>query len=217
MLNTANEKYSQHLLIRADRANESFIRFVSTLRPNSHVLKLYQSVLTDIHVDMRKEIGAQILVLREQLHEKNKQIEHVEDLLVSCGGHMSRYSKILARYEKEAHELQMRIEMMETGNRTEIKPKLEYVISLIDNVVLHMSDAPVEVKIKLIGSIFDEKIEFDGEKYRTEKLNKVVELIYNETNMLRENMEQKKEAENSTSLVCAQNRTRTCTPRSTRT
>ena len=97
--------------------------------------------------------------------------------------------------------------MMETGNRTEIKPKLDYVISLIDNVVLHMSDAPVEVKIKLIGSIFDEKIEFDGEKYRTEKLNKVVELIYNETNMLRGNMEQKKEAENSTSLVGAQNRT----------
>ena len=75
---------------------------------------------------------------------------------------MSRYVKILERYEKEARELEMRIEMMETGNRTEIKPKLDYVISLIGNLDMHIKDAPLEVKMKLIGSIFEEKIEFDG-------------------------------------------------------
>ena len=49
---------------------------------------------------------------------------------------------------------------------------------------MYVRDAPVEVKIKLIGSIFDEKIEFDGNSYRTNSFNKALELIYEQTNEL---------------------------------
>ena len=48
-------------------------------------------------------------------------------------------------------------------------------------------DAPVKVKIKLLGSIFPEKIEFDGKNYRTNGYNKVLDLIFRETNKLRGN------------------------------
>ena len=46
-------------------------------------------------------------------------------------------------------------------------------------------DAPVKVKIKLLGSIFPEKIEFDGKNYRTNGYNKVLDLIYKQTKKLR--------------------------------
>jgi SAM-dependent methyltransferase len=42
----------------------------------------------------------------------------------------------------------------------------------------------VEHKIQLLGSIFLEKIEFDGEKYRTNSCNKVLEWIFQNTNEL---------------------------------
>ena len=48
-------------------------------------------------------------------------------------------------------------------------------------------DAPIKVKIKLLGSMFPEKIEFDGKNYRTKAYNKVLELIFRETNKLRGN------------------------------
>ena len=48
-------------------------------------------------------------------------------------------------------------------------------------------DAPVKVKIKLLGSMFPEKIEFDGKNYRTNAYNKVLDLIFRETNKLRGN------------------------------
>ena len=48
-------------------------------------------------------------------------------------------------------------------------------------------DAPVKVKIKLLGSMFPEKIEFDGKNYRTNAYNKVLDLIFWETNKLRGN------------------------------
>lgn len=50
-----------------------------------------------------------------------------------------------------------------------------------------MKEAYVEVKIKLIGSMFSEKIEFDGKNYRTKNYNKVLDLIYQQTNELRGN------------------------------
>ena len=50
----------------------------------------------------------------------------------------------------------------------------------------YIIDAPVETKIKLISSMFPEKIKFDGEKYRTNSYNQVLDLIYQETKQLRE-------------------------------
>ncbi len=58
-------------------------------------------------------------------------------------------------------------------------------MSLINNIDKFILDAPVETKIKLISSMFPEKIEFDGEKYRTNSYNKVLDLIFQQTNELR--------------------------------
>ena len=59
-----------------------------------------------------------------------------------------------------------------------------YAISLIDNMDSFILDAPVALKIKLLGSMFPEKIEFDGKKYRTKNHNKVLDFIYQQTNEL---------------------------------
>ena len=75
---------------------------------------------------------------------------------------------------------------MKNPNRSLIEPKLSYSISLLDNMEGFFRDAPVKVKIKLLGSIFPKKIEFDGNNYRTNGYNKVLDLIYQQTKELRE-------------------------------
>ena len=75
--------------------------------------------------------------------------------------------------------------MLLNPNSSNIKPKMKYSISLINNIDTFFQDAPVEVKIKLLSSIFPEKIEFDGKKYRTNSYNKVLDLIYQQTKQLR--------------------------------
>ena len=122
-----------------------------------------------------------------------------------------RYTRILSRYETEAQEMEFRVEVLEIGNRTNLKPKLRYAISLINNMVMYVKDAPVEVKIKLIGSIFPEKIVFDGESYRTKNINRVLDLIYQQTNELRGKKIRKKELQNESSLVGTRSRGRTGT------
>lgn len=51
-------------------------------------------------------------------------------------------------------------------------------------MAIFLGEAPVELRIKLLGSIFSEKIEFDGTNYRTKKYNKVLDYIYLQINDL---------------------------------
>ena len=142
-------------------------------------------MLLDVHNDAKREVKSEIKSIKSQIAAKRKQIEEVEDLMITDRTNAERYSRILKRYENEVCELDFRVEMMQTPNETLLKPKLHYVISLIDNAVMYIRDAPVEVKIKLIGSMFPEKLVFDGKSYRTKKLNRVLDVIYQQTKELR--------------------------------
>lgn len=62
---------------------------------------------------------------------------------------------------------------------------------------------------KLIGSIFDDKIEFDGKSYRTNSYNKVLELIYEQTNELRGVGKRKEDSQNENPQFSTRTRDRT--------
>ena len=117
-----------------------------------------------------------------------------------------RYSRILKRYENEVRELDFRVEILQTPNETLLKQKLHYAILLINNAVMYIRDAPVDVKMKLIGSMFPEKLSFDGKIYRTKKMNRVLDLIYQQTRELRGYKKRNKTNENSSVLFSAPNR-----------
>ena len=59
------------------------------------------------------------------------------------------------------------------------------------NIISHTFSTPIstiyplEVKIRLIGLIFPEKLSFDGKTYRTKNMNRVLDLIYQQTRELR--------------------------------
>ena len=131
--------------------------------------------------------------MKKEVAAKQSQIEEVEDLLIMDKNHSDRYNRILERYEKEVSELQTRISALELTKRGNIEPKLSYAMLLINNIDKYIRDAPLETKIKLIGSIFEDKIEFDGEKYRTNSYNKVLDLIFQQTNELRGGKKEKGE------------------------
>ncbi len=202
---------AKHMRVRAEDANEAFARYVSCLKPNEAVLRLYEAILLDVQGGAKREIRSEIECIQKQLNDKRKQIEDAEDLMITDRTHSERYTRILERYEKEAQELETRITLLETGNRGNIEPKLDYAISLINNLDKYIRDAPIEVKLKLIGSIFDGKIEFDGKSYRTNSYNKVLELIYEQTNELRGKGNRKEDSRSENPQFSTRSRDRTGT------
>ena len=105
----------------------------------------------------------------------------------------------------------MRIEILETRNRTHIKPKLNYVISLINNMVMYLKDSPLEVKFKLIGLMFPQKLEFDGKQYRTNSINRLLDMSGLNISDLTSDKKEIGNPESESSQFCTRSRSRTGT------
>jgi site-specific DNA recombinase len=54
------------------------------------------------------------------------------------------------------------------------------ILSIVSRLGHYFEDAAFDIKRKIIGSIFPEKLTFDGEKYRTTEINEVISLLTND-------------------------------------
>ena len=122
-----------------------------------------------------------------------REVKETEELLISvddklCRGTINErtHARISERYTQIIEELQQQIAILSEGGK-EVRDKIDYSVNLINNLTKIMMDAPVKVKCKLIGSMFYDKIEYDGKNYRTKNYNQVLDLIFQETNKLRGN------------------------------
>ena len=176
---------SKHIRVRAERVNDTFAHYLSVLKPYDTVLDLYKEILNDIRKEDRVEQIRRTERLKNELNTVIKRMDSVQDKYIDGELDKLSYNRLMERYSNEAESLQERIALVETPNNVKVEPKLGYAISLISNIDRFILDAPVSLKIKLLGSMFPQKIEFDGNKYRTNEYNKVLDLIYQQTNELR--------------------------------
>ena len=157
------------------------------MKPHQAILALYNEVLLDIRGERVKANHNEADKLEEDLKKLQERINRVNDLYFD--GEISKTEKEdnLNRYGKEAERLRDRIQTLRISEDLQVKDKLTYSINLIDNLGQFFRWAKPEVKIKLLGSMFPEKIEFDGKNYRTTSYNKMLDIIFKETKQLRGN------------------------------
>ena len=174
----------KHLRRPADFVNDKFATWVGGLKPNKEVLDLYTEVLQDLRGEHKKDVQKEVEALRKEIEKVEALRNGADDRL--CEGTLSSeaHTRITERYERQIKELQERIELLQTDTKG-LKEKIDYSVNIIANLGLFMKDAPVKVKCKLLSSMFPQKIQFDGEKYRTQSYNQVLDLIFQETNKLR--------------------------------
>ena len=175
---------SKHIRKRAEKVNEDFIKYISCLVPNDTVLNLYKEVLDDMKGEKRENNRVEAAKLKVSLDGIQKRIAKAKDMFVD--GDLSKVDKdeIVNRNQREADIIQQKIDMLLCPDKQQLDAKMKYSISLLANLDKVFRDAPVEVKVKLLGSMFPDKIEFDGKNYRTKSYNKVLDLIYQQTNEL---------------------------------
>lgn len=210
-------KEPSHIRMRAETVNTLFARYVGSLKPNKAVLKLYEQILKDIYCDGKKNRANEILDLEEKKASVESRLQRVEDRFLDGDISKVDYNRISERIKNELASIEEKISLLRTSNKENTNSKIDYAVQLIANLKDMIMDAPMEIKIQLLGSMFPEKIEFDGEKYRTSSYNKVLDIIYKDTSILRGDSKEKGEEPNDSSLFGARNKTRTCTPCSTRT
>ena len=185
-------KDHKHLNVRADEVNKGFVRYVSKLKPNKAVLELYNEILQDIRGERVQENHKQADKLQAEVNSIEERIDRVNDMYFDGKLSTADRDKNIARYREQIERLKVQINALRISADLRIKEKLNYSINLISNLGMFFQSASCEVKTKLIGSIFPEKLLLDGKKYRTKAFNPMLNLIFKETKHLQGN---KKESE----------------------
>ena len=183
---------SKHIRVSADTVNKSFAEYVSRLIPNETVLALYGEILDEMRHQSCQKQNNEVNKLKKELAAKEQRLNEVEDMLIDGKINKDDFHRMKSRIEKGIADLQAKLDILQS-NKKSIVPQLNYSLSLLNNLDRVLLEAPVETKIKMLGSMFPEKIEFDGKNYRTASYNKVLDLIYQNTNTLREHKNEKSE------------------------
>lgn len=174
----------KHLNARAEDVNQGFVKYVSSLKPNKAVLELYNEILLDIRGENVKANRAKADKLEIEVHKLQERMNRVNDMYFDGEINKVEKEQSIDRYKAEEAKLQNQIDALRLSSDLQVKDKLNYSINLIENLGKFFSTATLDVKIKLLGSIFPEKIEFDGKNYRTKSYNRMLDIIYKETKHL---------------------------------
>ncbi len=148
-------------------------------------MQLYYEVLNDLRKENARDIRSVIDKLDGEIREINERMNKIEDKYLDGEIDKEAYNRMINRQKQQLKSIEDRRELLETPNRGRVEQQLKYSMSLIDNIDRFFQYAPAEAKIRALSSIFSGKLEFDGNFFRTENLNSVLALIYQQTNELR--------------------------------
>ena len=176
----------KHIRIKAETLNSAFINYISSLRPNQAIMQLYSEILNDLRKDNAREIRTIINGIDKNILEINERMNKIEDKYLDGEIDKEAYNRMITRQKQQLKTMEDKKDLLEASNRAKIEPQLKYSIDLINNIDKFFQYAPAEAKVKVLSSIFPEKIEFDGNNFRTANMNSVLALIYQQTNELRD-------------------------------
>lgn len=180
-------------------AHNKFLRFLETFMIRDEVVSVYIKIMKDVY---KKNEGDKA----EQYKLVEKQIRELEDIKSNAFDKYMRdeiskevWSENNLRMEMKIGDLRARKTEQGRVNSKGI-PYMEFGIGLVRNLPEIYNQLPIEIKHKLLGSLFPSKLIFDKVSYRTSNDNHALSLLYKRFNGLRRDINKKvdKNADQST-------------------
>ena len=156
--------------------HETFLKMLKALTLKPKVAELYHVVLLKSIQTQRSNHKLDKNVANEKISTINKKIERVDEKYIDDGLDKETYKRLLSKYKKEISDLQSQIlgDTIPTTNKNEI----ENGLGLLTNLRKFYDEASIEIKQKLISSIFPEKLIYQKKTYRTTKPSEILRLLY---------------------------------------
>jgi len=162
---------------KAEVANDSFVSELGKYVPNEGIAEIYKAVIKDIY---HHATGSQSDGKRELLNQiqiENDRLAKARKLLLDDTIDANDYKTIKAECENKLLSLEAKL----TGfgkTSFDFEGCLNKALHNLSRLQITYNEGNVEAKRGIIGSIYPEKVCFDGTAYRTARVNDVAHLIY---------------------------------------
>jgi DNA invertase Pin-like site-specific DNA recombinase len=160
----------------ADMANKLFIEYLSSFIVNREVSELYLEILKDEFTKNEGSKETQLKEIKRKMGLLEEQIISLDSKFISGALPSEHYLRIVNGISDQKKQLNLQMQVLEESP-TRFDKHLKFGVNLISHLPYYYSNAPVEIKHKLIGSIFSQNLIFDENSYRTSRPNTIIDLI----------------------------------------
>ena len=139
-------------------------------------LQLFKEVIVSIYKAKTYARHNEVQQLKTQLEESNNRLSKARELLLCGDIEADDYRTIKAESEERINRLEAKLtaSVADTNN---IEPLWDMAISNISQLDVLYENGTVIQKRKIIGSMFPEKLTFDGFQHRTTRINEALNLM----------------------------------------
>jgi site-specific DNA recombinase len=185
---------------KAEATNELFITELRkfTLRPGME--EVYKILILEEYKQSTKDGKAEVKQVKEALEKANTELLNARRLLLTSDINPTEYRTIKNEYEIKISNLESQL-LKASAEIKNLEPLVNKAITSLSNLGKVYEMANNEIKREIIGSIYPEKLTFDGIHYRTTRLNEAVRLIYSMDEGFRKNKNGQIERKNKLSSV----------------
>jgi site-specific DNA recombinase len=162
---------------RADQANREFVRELKRYVPHPAAVELYKKVIGEALQFQVKDQRAQKKNMIVQISELNGRITKGRELLLAGDIDGVDFKTIKTDCEKQISMLEAKLNAV-SDEKEDLTPVVHKAVDTLARLDAIYQEAPAIRKRQIVGSIFPEKLTFDGENFRTARLNEAVQLIY---------------------------------------
>lgn len=168
--NTCKTRFSAGFL------NDKLDDYLKSLTIPSEVSELYMAILEDTFKSNEGDRKKQIQGLKERVRDQEDKIARCDEMLLNREIDRDSHSRMISKLKEEIAILKKKIELQESSE-TGFMKYCRFGIPLLSNLSGFYMNASVEIKQKLLGSIFPAKLHFRENSYRTTPLNPALALI----------------------------------------
>ena len=169
------ERYS------APQLNKEVAEMLGKFQVSNNVKNLYSAILKKLLKNSGINSEQEVIKLKQKLQKENARLVNLQDMLADREISSEDYKSMKARYTANINELKTKIEQL-NSNKGDIEKHVNSGLNILQNLRNTYEKATTELKQKILGSIFPEKLSFDGKNCRTPKINSAILLILSISN-----------------------------------
>ncbi len=183
------KKYNCDHRVRASLIHDKLEEYLGSFKIMTEVKRLYRVILEKKFGSFESQRTSDLQNLQKEMTRIQSNLESLNFKFIENMIDPETYASMKRKYDEQIQKIKSEEELLSSQD-TEYARYISRGFTLIDNLKAFYQQASVEVKQKIVGSIFPQNLTLDKNEYRTSPVNEAFRLI---TRVISELQEAKKQ------------------------
>ena len=169
---------------KADQLNDEFETLLGSMKVEKEVVDVFYEIVKS---QLKGTDGKanKIAKIEDKIKKEEARICKLQDLMLDGDISNAEYNNMKKRYEESINHLSIEKIDVQSFDDT-FQEYLNFGLSIVENIDIYYNEGDEKTKQKIIGSIFPEKLVYDENDYRTNRVNELVKLLTSDTSSFME-------------------------------